>query len=131
MQELSRLVREGYGQDSIARIAKTEIENSGSRISIIDGVRRLEDIGPFLELPNFFLIYVDADVRMRYERIVQRAENSGDAEKSYEAFLEEEQGETEVSIQSLRTVASFHLKNETTEADFMGEIDQIIEEILV
>ncbi len=91
MQELSRLIRESYGQESIARIAKAEVENSGSRISIIDGVRRLEDIGPFRELSNFFLIYVDADVRVRYGRIVQRAENSGDAEKSYEAFLEEEQ----------------------------------------
>ena len=75
MQLLSRVLRENFGQDIISHIAKREIENGKHRISIFDGARRLDDISPFLNSPNFFLIYVDASPETRYSRIVLRAEN--------------------------------------------------------
>ncbi len=130
MQLLSRVLRENFGQDTIARIAKQRIAASQSRISIIDGARRIEDISPFQDQPNFFLIYVDAATEIRYGRIVARAENGGDSEKSYEGFLHEEKSEAEIRTQGLRDIADFVIDNSREESDFMNAIESIIAELL-
>lgn len=130
MQFLSQLLREAYGQDSIARIAKKEVENSGARISIIDGARRIPDIAPFLELPNFALIYIDADAHVRHSRITKRAENAGDSEKTFEEFMKEEMGEPEMHTQSLKEKAKHIIDNSTNEADLMAKVDAIMAELL-
>lgn len=130
MQFLSQLLRENYGQDSIARIAKREVANSDSRISIIDGARRIPDIAPFLDLPNFVLIYIEADEQVRYSRITKRAENAGDSEKTFDEFLQEEQGEPERNTRSLREKAKFIIDNSTDEAELMERVDVIMSELL-
>ena len=58
---------------------------------MIDGVRRLSDLDGIRENPNFQLLYIDAPLEVRYQRILHRAQNSGDNKKTYEQFLLEEE----------------------------------------
>ena len=83
MQLLSKALRESFGQDIIAQIAARDMATFDGRISIYDGARRPEDFSALLSLPNFLLIFVEADIEVRYARVVARAENGGDSEKSY------------------------------------------------
>ncbi len=130
MQFLSQLLRESYGQDSIARIAKREVANSDARISIIDGARRIPDIAPFLGLPNFALIYIDASAEVRYSRITKRAENAGDSEKTFEEFMQEELGEPESNTRSLHEKAAYTIDNSTNEAELMARVDEIMAKLM-
>ncbi len=98
LQFVSKLLRDAYGQDILSVIAQKAIDGSDRRIVVIDGVRRASDLEGIASDPNFRLLYIDADIRLRYERIVLRAQNRGDSEKTYEDFLKEEQGETEITI---------------------------------
>ena len=83
MQKLSKTLREIFGQDLLSQIATREMSAFDGRISIFDGARRTEDLSMLTGLPNFFLIYVEADSAVRHARVVSRAENGGDSEKSY------------------------------------------------
>jgi dephospho-CoA kinase len=130
MQKLSQVLRENFWQDTIANIAKREILSEASRISIIDGARRRSDILPFEDEKNFFLIYIDADLETRYSRIVKRAENGGDNEKTFEQFKIEESSEAESQTKDLRSYAHFVVDNSSNESEFTGCIEAIIQEIL-
>lgn len=130
MQKLSQTLRESFGQDTIANIAKREILNEAARISIIDGVRRRSDIAPFENEKNFFLIYIDADIRIRHSRIMTRAENSGDSEKTFQQFETEEMSEAESQTKGLRSQAHFIVDNSSNEESFTEKIESIIHGVL-
>jgi dephospho-CoA kinase len=130
MQLLSRVLRENFGQDILAHIGKHRITTAPARINIIDGARRLDDISPFQDQENFFLIYVDAQTETRYNRIVARAENGGDREKSYSEFLREEASEAEMRTQELKAIADFVVDNSKEESDFTDAIESIVSQLL-
>lgn len=130
MQRISQILRESYHQDILSEIAIREIGRFDTRVSIIDGARRIADIQPFLELPNFVLVYVDANTRVRYDRIRTRAENAGDSEKTFEDFLSEEQVEAERNIKELEAYAKYVIRNDAEESDFTAQIDRIVREVL-
>jgi len=48
-----------------------------SKIVVIDGVRRTYRHRTLNKLPNFFLIKIDADPKIRYERMKARNEKCG------------------------------------------------------
>ena len=127
---LSKLLRDTYGADIFSRVAVHAIEESEHWIIVIDGVRRISDLDGIRENPNFKLLYIDADLQTRYERILSRAQNSGDSEKTFEQFLVEEDGETEVSIRTLKPYSSCLVENDKTEAEFYAAIDAFVEENL-
>jgi dephospho-CoA kinase len=130
MQLLSRILREGFGQDAIAQVAKRDMAEFSGRVSIFDGARRPEDLNLFVQMENFFLIYVDADVETRYARVVARAENGGDSEKTYEGFLQEELGEAESRTKAFKDIAHFVVDNSGDEATFNEGIEAVIGQIL-
>ena len=130
LQKLSKALREVYGSGILSQVAIRAIEESEHRIVVIDGVRRISDLDGIRENPNFKLLYIDADVQTRYERILSRAQNSWDSEKTFEQFLVEEDGETEVSIRTLKPYASCLVENNKTEAEFYTAIDAFVEENL-
>ncbi len=130
MQKLSKTLRESFGQDVIAQIATRDMSTFDGRISIYDGARRTDDLSALTGLPNFFLIYVEADIEVRYARVVARAENGGDSEKSYAGFLEEELGEAESRTKSLKALAHFVVDNSGNESEFTARIEEIVKGVL-
>jgi dephospho-CoA kinase len=100
------------------------------RVSIFDGARRPEDLSIFMQMENFFLIYVDASPEIRYARVVARAENGGDSEKTYEGFLNEEASEAESRTKLFKDIAHFVVDNSGNEAAFNDGIEAVIKQIL-
>ncbi|MDD2681207.1 MAG: AAA family ATPase [Patescibacteria group bacterium] len=129
MQNLSLDFRNRFGSDILARVIAEDVKNDQHEIVIVDGVRRLEDVSSLRELPNFFLISIDAKPELRYERMKARNENAGDAEKSYEDFIEDGQREAELQIPEVMKSAHFHLDNNGDFDNLYKQIDKILEEI--
>lgn len=130
MQQLSGILRSAYGQSILSEVAKKAIDASSRRVVVIDGARRISDLEGIDSDPDFRLLYIDADVRVRYDRIVRRAQNRGDNEKTFEDFCREEQGEAESSIKSLKKHAHTVIDNDSGEAEFYAAIDAFVAEHL-
>lgn len=126
MQTLSTILRNAYGQDLLSVVAKKAIDSSARRVVVIDGARRPSDLEGIASDPDFRLLFIDADIAVRYGRIVQRAQNRGDNEKTFEEFREEEMGEPESHIKDLKARADLVIRNDGEEAEFYAAIDAFV-----
>lgn len=113
LQALSTALRRIFAenileQTVIARTARMKME---SPVAVIEGIRRLVDIGTLLQEPNFRLIYIAIDPVVAYQRMVRRNENVGDREMTFERFMELRNAEAEQEICSLKPHAHLVIDN--------------------
>lgn len=130
--KLALVLKEGYGPSIIVDSLIRDMEKNGSAVIIADGIRMHGDVEPFRKKfgKNFFLVYVTADLKLRYERTKIRKQNDGEEEATLEQFLEEEGKLTEVSIHEIGRKADFKLNNNGTAEELKKQIDEMMEKIL-
>ncbi|PID52388.1 MAG: hypothetical protein CR972_01740 [Candidatus Moraniibacteriota bacterium] len=128
LQTLSTIIRETYGQDTLARVMAEDVKKDKVDIVVVDGVRRLDDITYLKKLPEFKLVYVDVDLKMRYERIIKRSENVDDQGKTFEEFVEESKDESEQQIAGLKEYADIVIDNNGDIEELYKQIDVIVGE---
>lgn len=130
LQKLSTILRGSFGEDLLARVIAIDASKLDSEIVIIDGVRRMADIEYLKDLPNFYLIKVEADERTRYERMKARNENAGDLDKTFEQFLLDQNNEAEKGIPEVMDFAKIAINNNTNLEGLYSETDKVINQIL-
>jgi dephospho-CoA kinase len=113
----------------MARVIAEDVKNDPTDVVIVEGIRRLADIATLKDLPNFYLVSVDAAPELRYQRLVKRNENIGDADKTFEQFLADQEREAEIEIPVVMAQAKYHLNNNGTLAELYKQIDKIIADI--
>lgn len=126
MQLLSTVMRKHFGEDLLAKIVFRDVENDEHEVIAVDGVRRLEDIKYLTELPDFKLVYIDADLKARYERIVGRGENPDDNTKTFEDFKKDNLQEAELEIRELKAHADIVLDNNGDTDALYAQIDALL-----
>ena len=130
LAKLSLILRKNFGEDVLAKSMYHDAYEDEFDVVVIDGIRRLEDIRYLRELDHFKLIYIEADMETRYERIKKRVENVGEAEKTFEQFKQEHELETELQIHDLKNYAQYVVENSGTFNDLHKQIDEIIKQNL-
>jgi dephospho-CoA kinase len=90
----------------------------------------VEDISYLRELPHFKLIYINAELKTRYERIKKRTENSDDFGKTFSDFEKEGKEEPETKIRDLENYADHVVDNNGTYQDLYKQIDEIIKQYI-
>lgn len=130
--KLALVLKEGYGPSIIIDSLIQDMEKNGSDIIIADGIRMHGDVEPFRKKfgQNFFLVYVTADLKLRYERTKARKQNAGEGEASFEQFLEEEGKLTEVSIHEIGRQADFKMNNNGTPEELIAQTEEMLKKIL-
>lgn len=130
--KLALVLKEGYGPSVIIDSLIQDMEKNGSDIIIADGIRMHGDVEPFRKKfgENFFLVYVYADLKLRYERTKARKQNAGEGDATFEEFLEEEGRLTEVSIHEIGRTADFKLDNNGTAEELKKQTDEMMDELL-
>ncbi len=128
--KISTILRESFGQDLLAKVITEDAKKLGVAIVILDGARREEDIVYAEQLSNFNLISVDAKPEIRYQRAKMRNENSGDADKTFETFLEDHNKPTELGIPALMAKAKYSINNDLDLNHLHQQIDEIMSKIL-
>ncbi|MDD3435072.1 MAG: AAA family ATPase [Patescibacteria group bacterium] len=123
---LSTFLRQAYGEDLLARALTKQVSEANNDLIIVDGIRRLADIEYLKHLDNFYLIAIEAKLELRYQRALSRAENPGDAKKSWEEFLADEAKETEVTIPAVMAQANYTLENNGTLEELKEQIDKTL-----
>jgi dephospho-CoA kinase len=124
---ISYSLRQTFGEDLFSKVMAKDVNAAPEEIIVVDGIRRLTDIQYLKDLPGFYLISIEADPKIRYDRAVARNENVGDAEKTFEQFLlDHQQMETEASIPSVMEKAEITVNNNGTLDELYAQIDKII-----
>lgn len=126
MSSLSTILRHNFGEDVLAKVIAKDVERDEHDYIVIDGVRRIEDIKYLRQLPHFRFVYIEADMRKRYDRIVVRRENPDDSKKTFEQFQKEHELETETQIRGLKVNADFVIDNDGNLDGLYAQIDNII-----
>jgi dephospho-CoA kinase len=129
LQAVSLVLRQQFGDDMLAKVISQDVANDPSEMIAIDGIRRLPDIAFLKELPGFYLVYINADQKIRYERITKRDENTDDTQKTFEQFQQDEQREAEKHIAEVGQQANIQINNDGNLDDLHKQIDKIIEDI--
>jgi len=130
--KLALVLKEGYGPSIIIDSLIKDMEKNGSNVIIADGIRMHGDVEPFRKKygKDFYLVYVTADLKLRYERTKARKEKEGEDKTTFEQFLEEEGKLTEVSIHEIGKQAEFKLNNNGTSEDLKNQVDEMMTKIM-
>jgi len=129
--KLALVLKEGYGPSVIIDSLIQDMEKNGSDIIIADGIRMHGDVEPFRKKygENFYLVYVTADIKIRYERTKARKQNAGEDSATFEQFLEEEGKLTELSIHEIGKQADFKLNNNGEKEELIAQTEEMLRKI--
>ncbi len=128
LANLSFGLRKYYGQDILAYALAQDTKNDNSQIIIIDGIRRVADLKYLKEMDNFTLVYVEADLEKRYERLIGRNEKQDDQNKTFEEFKNDHKLETEVSIRELKNIANIIIDNNGNVEELQQQVDNLVKD---
>jgi dephospho-CoA kinase len=128
LQKISTIFRENFFDDILSSVIAKDVENDSHGIIAIDGVRRMADIAYLQKITGFKLIYINASMENRFNRIKNRGENSDDNGKTFEEFKKDHEREAELQIRDLREKTDFVVDNNGTFEELYKQIDKIIEE---
>ena len=129
LQEVSRILREKFGQELLAKIITEDVKRDDGEIIVIDGIRREQDIKYLRELPEFKLINIKVDIKTRYERVIERSENTDDKTKTFEEFLKEAQAESEMEIPKVVATSDIVIDNSSDVENLIKQIDAILADL--
>jgi dephospho-CoA kinase len=129
LQKLSTVLRENFGQDLMSRVIAEDVKNDPKEIVAVEGIRRPTDITYLEKNPGFNLIYITADPKIRWERLVKRNENPGDDKKTFEEFSKDEQAEADRMIKDLGKNAKYTITNDGDLESFFGQMESILKQI--
>jgi dephospho-CoA kinase len=129
LQKISTVLRVNFGENLLAKAIAVDASKLESEIVVIDGVRRFTDIEHLRALPNFILVKIDADSKIRYERMKKRNENTGDDKKTYEDFLSDQENEADKQIPEVMKTAEYSIENSGNFEDLYRQVDELIKNI--
>ena len=129
LSAVSLCLRQTFGEDLFAKVIANDAKNANSEIVVVDGVRRLADIAHLSKIEGFHLIAIEADSKIRHERLVKRGENVGESEKTYEQFMADHQTETELTIPEVMAKADLRINNDGSFEDLYRQIDELVAKI--
>jgi dephospho-CoA kinase len=129
LQKLSTVLRANFGENLLAKAIAMDASKLEADVVVIDGVRRFTDIEHLNELPNFILVKIDADPKLRYERMKLRNENAGDDKKTLEEFLESHNAEADKQIPEVMKTAKYSIDNSGNLENLYQQINEIIKKL--
>jgi len=121
--------KDRFGEDVLHQGVKRYVEQHDG-LMCVNGMRMMKDLDFIRSFKNNYIMYVTADQKLRWERVVGRGEKSDD-NQTLEQFKEfETTAETEKNIPTIGAQADFIIKNDGTMDDLLWQVDDAMKEIL-
>jgi dephospho-CoA kinase len=118
-----------FGEDVLHQGVRRYVEQHDG-LMCVNGMRMMKDLDFIRSFKNNYIIYVTADQKIRWERVVGRGEKSDD-NQTLEQFKEfEATAETEKNIPTIGAQGDFTVKNDGTMDDLLWEVDDAMKVIL-
>ncbi len=130
LQNLAIAMDGAYGAGTLSQAIAKQIKDSDADIVILDGIRWKSDVDLLRSFPKNILVYITADLDIRYHRLKLRQEKKDEA-KTYEQFMKEEQAQNELLIPEIGAKADIKITNNASIEDFKAEIEKSVKEGLI
>ncbi len=130
--EVANDLRATYGPGHIIRELYREAQESGGD-AVIESIRTPGEIEALKKEEDFYLLAVDADPRLRYERVVERASETDRI--SFQKFLVDEEREmhsvdpNKQNLGACIAAADFKLINNGSLEELHTQIEEVLKEI--
>ena len=125
---LYNALKERFGEDILCRAMRKLLNNETGTLLVVNGLRMPCDYDFIKAYPNSYVLYVTADQKLRWERVVSRGEKTDD-DISFEKFQELDQQETEVHIPEIGQKADKTIVNDQDKDFLLKEADKFLAEI--
>lgn len=129
LRQLKNQLAETEGDDYLAKKA---VERAKSDKVVISAIRSVGEVDYLKSLADFTLIFVDAPIEIRFERIKNRR-RAGEEKLTLESFKEKEMlemsGASSQRIDYAKEKADYLVDNSGSLGEFHQKIDQILEKI--
>ncbi|MFA5029570.1 MAG: AAA family ATPase [Patescibacteria group bacterium] len=119
-------LRAKFGQDLLAKAITAEVQKSKKRIITLPNVRLESDIKYLKKLPGFHLVRLDADTKIRYQRLLKRGQNPDDKTKTWQQFLKDSKLPTELAIRKVAKKAKYRLDNNGDFKNLYRQIEKLL-----
>lgn len=129
IQTLSTILRQNFSEDLMSKVIMQDVQTAPEKLIVTEAVRRPSDITYLKTLPHFYLIALEADARLRHQRLTDRSENIDDQTKTWEEFQKESQQEAELKIKEIAKQADFTIDNNGTLKELYEQIDAVMKKI--
>lgn len=130
LQKLAQILEDGFGPGTVAHGIEIKIQKTSADIIILDGIRWWPDLELLEKFTDQKLVYITALSELRYGRLKKRAEKEGEAQMTYEQFLEEEKASNELLIPEIGVKAGTKIVNNGSIEDFGLEVKKFIQKSL-
>jgi len=133
MENLTKLgnsLKTEYSADYLVKRAKKEADFT--RDTVVSSIRQPEEIENLKQEKDFYMIFVDADVKIRFDRLAKRG-RAGDVE-DFNTFKEQEEKQLDgqsggMNLGRCREMADYIIENNGTMDEFKTEIKRIFGKI--
>jgi len=132
MTKLANELRANHGLSYIMQELYKEAAANCSN-AVIESIRTPAEAGELISKGHFYLLAVDADPQIRYERITKRGSETDNV--SYEKFLADEAREmhndypTKQNIAAVIEKAAYQIQNNGSLEELHTHVDHILKEI--
>lgn len=129
LQQLGRSLRDGLGADVLVKAMKGDIAKSKAKVLLIDGVRYLNEARLVKSFPKYTLIFIDAPLEVRYNRVVKRG-TRGEASMSFSDFKRKDNAPTEAEITEVQEFSDSLISNTGTIKELQSTIDELMGQLV-
>lgn len=128
LQLLPEILKKEFPGWTLAEKIRRKVEEDESQISQIDSLRLPEDLLMIKSFSYFLIVYIEADDKIRFERLKRRNEKPGESKLTWEQFLKEENASTETAIEEIAKSRDFRITNSGTPENLKLQIQEFVTE---
>ena len=123
LSNMMQVLRSEFTEDIYIHAARAYIEKHPNTPLFFDGIRKIHFIKKLQEIEKCTIIYVDAALQIRYERLSNRWEKLTESSMTFEQFLSDESLESEAENEMIRNMADRVIENTSTKEDLYESIE--------
>lgn len=123
---LAEALRETFGETILAKAFVSDAEKSTESMIVIDGIRKRGELEDLRTLPDFHMVFVETDLRIRYERIRHRGTKADDLTKTFEEFVQDHEHAADRDVRNLKGCADVVIENNGTQKDLFARVDALL-----
>ncbi len=123
LQDIAIIMKDKFGPATVSNAVAKRIDNSKEEIAIFDGVRWESDVELVKKYESNFLVYITAELMIRFERLKKRHEKTAENSLTFEQFMKEEKKENELLIPTIGQSADVTIMNNASVEEFKNKVE--------
>lgn len=124
---LAEGLRTSFGENILATVLMHDVSRMSESTVVIDGIRKLGELEELRKLENFRFLFVETDIKVRYERIRARGVKVDDAGKTFEDFVRDHEHAADREVRNLKEKADRVIENNGTVEELHKRIEGVLE----